>query len=89
MAAKKKIARKSASSYEIDIANQRIKVGVAKDRLEKAEEKEIRRYLKIAKSVGVMHYPITNEEIREVFAELKEKKLSLDENQQYSRNGND
>ena len=51
MAAKKKIARKSASSYEIDIANQRIKVGVAKDRLEKAEEKEIRRYLKIAKSV--------------------------------------
>ena len=89
MAAKKKIARKSASSYEIDIANQRIKVGVAKDRLEKAEEKEIRRYLKIAKSVGVMHYPITNDEIREVFAELKEKKLSLDENQQYSRNGND
>ena len=36
-----------------------------------------------------MDYPITDEEVREVFAELKEKKLSLDENQQYSRNGND
>ena len=89
MAAKKKIARRSASSYETDIANQRIKVGVAKDRLKKAEEKEMRRFLKIAKSVGVMDYPITDDEIREVFAELKEKKLLFDENQQYSRNGND
>jgi len=57
--------------------------------LKKAEEKEISRYLKIAKSVGIMDYPITDEEIREVFIELKEKKLSLDVNRQYSRNGND
>ncbi len=89
MSADNKVARRSASSYEAEIAAQRTKVNVAKQRLKKAEEKEMRRYLKIAQSVGIMDYPITDEEIREVFSELMAKKSILGEDQQYSRNGND
>jgi len=87
MAAKKRVARKTASSYETDIAAQRLRTGAAKERLKKAREKEMRRYLKIAKSVGIMDYQITDDEIREVFGKLVAKKSQHDENQRYSRNG--
>jgi len=87
MASKKKVRRKSASSHETEIGNQRIKAGLAKDRLKRAQDKEIRRYLKIAESTGVMHYQVTDDEIREVFGELVAKKSQLEENQRYSRNG--
>lgn len=66
--------RKSASSYEVGIAAQRKKRDAAKLRLQKAKEKEIKRFIGIAEKSGVYDYTITDDEIREVFDELVEKK---------------
>lgn len=67
-------SKKSASSYEKDIAAHREKSAVAKAKLQKAKEKEIKRFLRIANASGVFDYKITDDEIREVFDELVEKK---------------
>lgn len=73
-ATKPRSKRKSASSYETDIAAQREKRAAAKIRLQKAKEKEVKRFIRIANGTGVFDFKITDEEIREVFDELVEKK---------------
>ena len=73
--------QRTASSYEPALAKKRTQAKALKQRLHKAQEKEAKRYLKIAKSVGLLDYTVTDDEIREVFGELLAKKSQAGEGQ--------
>jgi len=77
--------RRSATSYQKSIAQQRTKREAAKLRLAKAKEKEIRRFIKIAQTAGLFEYEYTNQEIGEVFDELVGKKSQQIGDQKYSQ----
>ena len=78
MAAKKTV--RNASRYEKDIATQRQKLALNKQRLEKAENKEVRRWIKLAKSMDLLDYPLTDDDLKEAFSELAVKKQQANVN---------